>query len=101
MTSDLTPSRKWKEVFAWVRKEIEALPYRPSTRWAFYRALGRFQLDKKDWRHFKQNLAYRRKRFSEGWRPDSLVDSVRRVHSAGHGPNTEQEFREQLLESSP
>jgi len=94
-------SRNWAEMFEWVLQEIQALPYRPGLRWAFYRSMEKFQLSKSDWKAFKNNLARRRKNFADGWAPDTLTDTVRTVSYHGHGPDSWDEYRQQLIERAP
>jgi hypothetical protein len=94
-------SRNWSEIFRWVLEEINALPYRPGLRWAFYRSMEKFQLSKPDWNPFKDNLARRRKNFADGWAPDTLSDTVRTVSFHGYGPESWDEYKEYLIQQAP
>lgn len=95
------PSIDWQPISVWLLKEVKALPYSPSLRWAFYRTMDKFDLGKNDWVRFKDACSRWRKRRSNGWAPDTLTDSVRSVQYRGFGQVLEQEWRKAMIENSP
>ncbi len=85
----------------WLLNEIKALGYSPSTRWCFYRVMDRYKLPKSAWATFKQTQSAWRKGFREGWKPDTLSDSVREVNYAGYGPTSMRGFYAKMLADPP
>jgi hypothetical protein len=64
--------------------KIRSVPYQVNGRWVFYRVLqaGLFR-DKKQITTFESLTSRARKNFYEGWRPDTLIDSVRQTDFKG------------------
>lgn len=61
---------------------IEAAPYAVGLRWVFYRLLQDGYLDsKEDYAKLKGWASTARKRFYNGWHPDTLVDEGRKIDS--------------------
>ena len=61
---------------------VEALPYRPTARYVFYRIHQELGFPKSVYKtKFLQTTAKARKRFWNGWRPDTFADDTRSVLS--------------------
>lgn len=67
----------------------QSVPYQVSARWLFYRLLqDGFISAKGDYKKVIALLSKARKRFWEGWRPDTLADDTRDVSGRGLGYQT-------------
>jgi hypothetical protein len=63
---------------------IKSVPYKVSSRWTFYRVLQAGLIpDKKYIIKYDYLISRARKRFYGDWRPDTLVDSIRRTYFRG------------------
>ena len=102
---DIHPARRarvdWAPIMRWLLNEIRSLEYSPSTRWCFYRIMDQYKLSKSAWATFKQTQSTWRKGFREGWRPDTLSDSIREVKYAGYGPISQSAFYREMLSDAP
>jgi hypothetical protein len=69
---------------AW--RYVQGVPYQVSLRWLFYRLYqdGTYR-DKSDYTKLKDLVTRARKRFYEGWRPDTLADDTRTPTYRGFG----------------
>ena len=67
-------------------------------RWLFYRAMQEKGLSKSDYMSFKGYLATARKRFYDGWRPDTLADDTRHILEHGYGFSSYAEWIEAVKE---
>ena len=91
--------RDWPPILDWLLQEVNALGYKPSLRWCFYRAMGKFGLGKKDAKIFSQALSRARKLELAGWKPYTLADESRKVRNnwtlMGYGASSYEQFEEQ------
>lgn len=73
-----TPRTEGQEIldFAWCK--IGSVPYKLSSRWLFYRVMQAGFITKKEIGKYDYLLSRARKTFYGQWRPDSLIDSIRR-----------------------
>ena len=92
--------RDWPPILEWLLQEVTALSYRPSLRWCFYRAMGKFGLGKRDAKNFSKALSTARKLEQGGWKPDTLADESRKVRNnwigMGTGSSSYEQFEEQV-----
>lgn len=91
---------KYKPILARAWEHVRSVPYPVSARWLFYRLLqeGYFR-HKGDYKLFVDKaLSPARKKFYEGWRPDTLVDDTRELILRGHGPHNPQGWLDRLLD---
>lgn len=80
------PQKEARTVLNWAKESVlDVLPYKPSARYVFYRVLQEFGLKKTDVKRFEGFTRQARKRFWNGWRPDTLSDSVRKADIRGMG----------------
>jgi hypothetical protein len=64
--------------------KIKSVPYKVSSRWAFYRVLQAGLIrDKKHITSFDYLISRARKNFYGEWRPDTLIDSIRQTDFKG------------------
>jgi len=96
------PHGKTKESLDWCLKRIESVPYNVTARWLFYRYIEEvlkpngLYVSKKQYKPFLQWTARARKRFYNGWRPDTLTDDTREAHIRGFGYQNEEQWLEQF-----
>ncbi len=92
--------RDWRPIREWLLQEVNALSYKPSLRWCFYRAMGQFGLGKADWVVFKSTLSKARKVGQDGCRPDTLSDETREIRTIwselGIGVKSYEEYAERV-----
>lgn len=80
------PNAETKRVLDFCLATIHSVPYKPNSRWVFYRALQAGYLkDKSEASMHKYDYAVSRarKEFYDGWTPDILEDSVRQAYWKG------------------
>jgi hypothetical protein len=73
------------EILNWCLKRVEAVPYRVTARWLFYRLVQERGFQKKQYKQFLKWTSNARKRFYKGWAPDMLADDTRTAHLRGYG----------------
>jgi hypothetical protein len=83
--SDYSPKPRIRGLLDWCLNRVEQAPYRVTLRWLFYRAMQEKGLAKSDYKSFKTFTAVARKRFYEGWRPNTLADDTRHILEDGYG----------------
>jgi len=88
------PQAHVKEVLEWCLKRIQSVPYRVTARWLFYRLVQERGFTKKQYKSFLKWTSRARKRFHEGWAPDTLVDDTREAHERGFGYASKREWME-------
>ena len=87
----------WRPIMAGLLRHIQSLPYTGGTRWAYYRAMEQAGLGKGSWGSFKNTESRYRRRRIDGWAPNTLVDSARKVSWRGHGPANRGRFRDWVV----
>lgn len=100
----MRPYNPRAEVAAYLAKALEfvkGVPYKTTTRWAFYQLVQFAGLTKEDYARFKKWTAKARKSGHGGWRPDTLVDDTRALITRAIGPDTSQEWIEQKKKEKP
>lgn len=78
--SNWTPNTETKGLLNFCLATIQGVPYKPNSRWVFYRALQAGYLKDKSeasMHRFDYAVSRARKEFYDGWTPDILEDSVR------------------------
>lgn len=83
--TEYKPQAKTREILDWCLKRIESVPYRVTARWLFYRLVEEKGKKKSDYKNFLQYSSRARKRFYNGWMPDTLVDDTRESTERGFG----------------
>jgi len=73
------------EILNWCLKRVEAVPYRVTARWLFYRLVQERGFHKGEYKNFLKWTSKARKRFFDGWAPDTLIDDTRQSRVRGHG----------------
>lgn len=74
------PNRKTRNILDSAMGHIQSVEYRIGLRWVFYRLLQDDILtSKEDYAPLKGYASTARKRFWNGWQPDTLVDEGRRI----------------------
>lgn len=84
------PHKRNREILAKALEIVESVPYPVTARWLFYRLyqLGLYQEKEAYDGAFSKLFARARRRFGEGWRPDTLVDDTRQGVMGGEGFDT-------------
>ncbi|MBA7602750.1 hypothetical protein ES703_09846 [subsurface metagenome] len=80
---------------------VKSVPYNVSTRWDFYQMVQFAGLTKKDYDSFKKWTARARKRFYNGWSPDTLIDDTRAIEHHGSGLDNVEQWLERLKKQRP
>jgi len=78
----------WTPILKWGLEQVKALEYAATSRWTFYRIVGKFGLPKSAYKLFLKASGTRRKEFKEGWTPHTLKDDSRSVTTRGDGAST-------------
>lgn len=76
--TEYRPHKKTAEILNWAMDIIKSVPYKPSSRWLFYQLVQNYGLPKKAAGIFTLWTSRARKRFWNGWSPDTLSDSIRK-----------------------
>lgn len=79
------PSCRIAEILDWCLKRVTAVPYRVTARWLFYRLVQERGFSKSQYKNFLKWTSQARKRFYNGWAPDTLVDDTREAYMRGYG----------------
>lgn len=79
------PHKHAREILTWTLERIKAVPYPVTARWVFYRIVQEKGFTKSSYGTFLQWTSRARKRFWNGWRPDTLIDDTRKAHLRGFG----------------
>lgn len=91
------PTPRVKEILNAALKHIQSVPYKVSLRWVFYRILqDGYYSTKEEYSNFKSITSTARKRWYNGWTPDTLSDDTRNISWKGWGYKTEREWIENL-----
>lgn len=78
MAEEYKPNPKTAEWLTWALEKAKALPYKPTPRWLFYRLVQEKGFAKSDYHTvFLPMTSKARKRFWNGWAPDTLADDTR------------------------
>jgi len=77
MAKQYQPRAKNQGLLNYAMAKIRSVPYQVSARWVFYQLVQAGFVDKKDVGAFDMMLSRARKRFWNGWQPDTLTDSIR------------------------
>ena len=74
-----SPNKKNQVLLNWLLGKINSVPYRPSTRWAFYRVVQDkgYPKTQKSYKNFIKLLSRVRKEEWNGWKPNTLADDTR------------------------
>ncbi len=87
------PSKKIDGILSAALKHIKSVPYKVSLRWVFYRLLqDSYYSTKDDYSNFKSITSKARKRWYDGWAPDTLSDDTRNISWKGWGYEDEVEW---------
>jgi hypothetical protein len=76
------------EILKWCLGRVQSVPYRVTARWLFYRLVQEKGLQKREYKNFLKWASNARKRFYEGWSPDTLADDTRQARIRGFGYDT-------------
>ncbi len=82
---EYNPHPRTAQILDYAMEKIKSVPYRPNSRWVFYRVYQKFGLKKEDVKLFDNWTSKARKRFYKEWRPDILADSIRKPSFRGQG----------------
>jgi len=85
MANAYRPKPHVAENLDWCLKRVNAVPYRVTARWLFYRLVQERGFQKRQYKVFLKWTSNARKRFYNGWAPDALADDTRQAHVRGHG----------------
>lgn len=94
-----TPVSRNEERLDWIFRKIQALPYKVTMRYAFYRVMQEFGGEKGGYGWFKDLLSKARKSFYKEWRPWTLPDDNREITSHGAGYDSPEEWVNSLLDT--
>jgi hypothetical protein len=78
--SDYNPQPKTAEWLNWALEIAQGLPYVPTARYVFYRLVQEYGFTKKDYKKFLSTTSRARKRYWNGWDPETFSDDTRKVH---------------------
>jgi hypothetical protein len=73
------PKPEGQKILDYAMVKIKSVPYKPSSRWTFYRVVQDGLLLKSQIAKFDYLTSRARKSFYKEWRPDSLTDSIRQL----------------------
>jgi len=79
------PSPRVAEILTWSLKRVQGVPYRVTARWLFYRLVQEKGFQKREYKNFLKWASNARKRFYNGWAPDTLADDTRQARIRGNG----------------
>jgi hypothetical protein len=79
------PSPRTAEILNFCFNRVRAVPYKVTARWLFYRLVQELNFKKSQYKSFLKWTSNARKRFYNGWAPDTLADDTRKAHVRGHG----------------
>lgn len=100
---EYNPQEETKNVLDWCLQRIQSVGYEVTARWLFYRFVEEVlktqkglstKEAKQKYKNFLQWTSRARKRFYNGWRPDTLVDDTRKAHERGFGYFSENQWLE-------
>jgi hypothetical protein len=93
------PQAKTRAILDRAWEHVQSVLYQVSLRWVFYRLLqdGTYR-DKDDYGKLSELLAEARKRFYQGWRPDTLADESRQMIIRGTGYDDAQSWLEAIAD---
>lgn len=102
MNPGYNPQQKTKMILDWCLKRIQSVPYRVTSRWLFYRYVEEIlkpsgmttKTAKKEYKNFLSYTSRARKRFYNGWKPDTLIDDTRDSTIRGFGYANENRWLE-------
>lgn len=94
------PQEKIADILNWSLQKIKSVPYDVSLRWIFYRAVQEKGLLKTDYKNFKEWTRKPRKRFWNGWAPNTLIDDTREITERGGGYDSPQDWLEHFKRES-
>ena len=94
------PNTRSREILARAWEHVRSVPYQVTARWLFYALLQEgYYSGKNDYNYkFLPLLSRARKRFYEGWRPDTLVDDRRDAIVRGVGYDTPSDWAQAMAE---
>lgn len=95
------PSPETANLLNWTLKRIQEAPYAVTARWAFYRCVQELGLQKHDYAKFIRATSIARKRFWNGWMPQTLVDDTRTIYTFGGGHSSYEEWFKEQTEATP
>lgn len=79
------PSPHVAEILDWCLQRVQGVPYRVTARWLFYRLVQERGFQKSQYKNLLKWTSNARKRFYNGWAPDTLADDTRTSHMRGCG----------------
>lgn len=94
MVQSYKPTRRVAEILDWCLSRVQAVPYRVTARWLFYRLVQEQGFQKKQYKTFLKWTSNTRKRFYSGWAPGTLADDTRKAHIRGHGYENAEDWME-------
>jgi len=92
------PTPEIAEILNRCLERVKALPYQVTLRWLFYRIMGEKAFGKKKYKDFKGWTSKARKKFWNGWRPDTLPDDTREIHYRGGGHANPEDWVKSFLD---
>lgn len=95
------PRPEAERALRYVKRRIDALPYKVSNRWAFYRILQDLGYSKADYKRWIKWQSRARKNFWEGYRPDTFEDDTRATYWQGPGYDNFSQWVESLRYDEP
>jgi hypothetical protein len=94
MANAYRPKPHVAENLDWCLKRVNAVPYRVTARWLFYRLVQERGFQKRQYKVFLKWTSNARKRFYNGWAPGTLADDTRKAHIRGHGYENAKDWME-------
>lgn len=97
-----TPNTRNRAILARAWEHVQAVPYRVTARWLFYRRLQEGHCHKKqDYKNrFLKLLSAARHNYYEGWRPDTQADDQREAVERGNGYATAEDLGRAMTQTA-
>ena len=108
ITMPYRPHKKTRKMLDWGLTRVKSVDYRVTARWLFYRYVEEVlkpsglttKQAKSRYDNFLQILSRARKRFYNGWRPNTLVDDTRKAIQRGFGYFSQEQWLEHFKKES-
>jgi len=95
------PTKRVAEILNWTLAKVQSVPYQVTMRWAFYRFVQELGFTKKDYPNFKKWTIRARKRFWNGWAPNTFVDDTREACWRGGGYDDFDDWLDAIKKEEP
>lgn len=100
MNNGYNPSKRVAKILEFAMKTIKSVPYKTSSRWVFYQIYQNLGIPKKNVKLFDKWTSRARKNFWNGWKPDTMYDSIREMTIRGMGYDSPEEWFETFKEKT-